>query len=784
MSAQLQSGIHSHDAYVGFWTNWSSGKIQGATVTLTRRNGGLLVAFLALFVATAGRSFWRIICFMLHCFLSKPSSPQDGLYHQRQALLRNNEAALSAAWQLLEMMVVWKKSFRSPMSATRCQNRMLVPIQFRTNVIRHGICKKRFPRDLGFNDYSKAADKVYRRLLPITAAAITISVCFTIAGIFSSNVTTNDGNEILLTGRNCGILDLDTILNNITLLDAARSQDARRAQGFFDYVRTCYGEGNTAGTDRCRFYVKPRLALQVDSNAPCPFTNEICHSTTGNLRLDTGYINIHEDLGINAPPKDRFSLRIVHQCAPLKADGYTTIETEIDRNNSNVPVNFTRVYYGSWNNMNFPEYKNYTFQKGMPYTRTMSKYSLGLDSDYELGFVEAYQNNSLNRAIRFEPIPQLLVPNADLALYFLSAPYVVFQNKVDDPWFSAHGEGPMTRNLATGKVVARYFTKDAMISTVGCTTQQQICNPNTGKSIQPRCEELRGEYMNYQQSTSKLWDTDSQRETFEWVYSIFKRSRLTMINLVQFAGPTALAARHSLFSGNQGVLPSNQWQIEMENIVSASLASLQDVFADASEGPPTAKLHDAWRRPESNNTAAKRACQNQKLISTKFFSFSVLGLSLILSLGAIFIILEFCLEPVIGQLHKSTYSRPRDIEPAENIQNSSNPADKEFKNRTRQIETLHAERRVTDLSRASTQISLYDTMKAARHMEWNSNSTFQLQRLAHDGIGCGTWERTSSNVPVTRPNQTLAMIGIRGPSGRHLCLVSPDKIEIGEEIKK
>lgn len=43
--------------HLGFWTNWSHGRVKGATITLTHRNGALLTAFLALFVAFAGTSF-------------------------------------------------------------------------------------------------------------------------------------------------------------------------------------------------------------------------------------------------------------------------------------------------------------------------------------------------------------------------------------------------------------------------------------------------------------------------------------------------------------------------------------------------------------------------------------------------------------------------------------------------------------------------------------------------------------------------------------------------------
>lgn len=40
--------------HTGVWINWSKGSIPGATLTLTTRNGGIMIAVLALFVQLAG----------------------------------------------------------------------------------------------------------------------------------------------------------------------------------------------------------------------------------------------------------------------------------------------------------------------------------------------------------------------------------------------------------------------------------------------------------------------------------------------------------------------------------------------------------------------------------------------------------------------------------------------------------------------------------------------------------------------------------------------------------
>jgi hypothetical protein len=111
MSSIAQGGGVYDDVYLGFWTNWSQDKVHGATVTLTQNNGGLLIAFVALFVGAAGKSFWKLLCFALHRLLSAPTVPQDGLYHQRQAILRNSETSLQGGCQLFKSMLAWKRKY-------------------------------------------------------------------------------------------------------------------------------------------------------------------------------------------------------------------------------------------------------------------------------------------------------------------------------------------------------------------------------------------------------------------------------------------------------------------------------------------------------------------------------------------------------------------------------------------------------------------------------------------------------------------------------------------------
>ena len=67
------------------------------------------------------------------------------------------------------------------------------------------------------------------------------------------------------------------------------------------YVTQCYGSSSSGA---CNVFAKKNLAYNT-SDEVCPFeSSDICISTNSTpIRLDSGLINSHNDLGINALPK-------------------------------------------------------------------------------------------------------------------------------------------------------------------------------------------------------------------------------------------------------------------------------------------------------------------------------------------------------------------------------------------------------------------------------------------------------------------------------------------------
>lgn len=275
--------------YTGVWTNWSRGKILGATLTLNRQDADLLIAFTAFFIAFIATRTWRILCFCLHR-LSSTSGPRDIIYHQRQAILRNSsspENSIYLFWQLL-----W---------ATRHRKKAL-------------------------------------RVLPIISTAVICVMFFALAGGFSSRLSTGVGNEVLISSANCGTAYPPLVSEDVNIAYAFRPYCAKKIMDAANYAQRCYTVNS--GAD-CSSFVKPRLESRQDFNASCPFSGSMCRTQSSNILLDSGYIDSHKHLGLNSPIDQRILWRHVVHCAPLVTEGFTS--------QGNKSQAFTKYHYGNLN---------------------------------------------------------------------------------------------------------------------------------------------------------------------------------------------------------------------------------------------------------------------------------------------------------------------------------------------------------------------------------------------------------------------------------------------------
>lgn len=100
----------------------------------------------------------------------------------------------------------------------------------------------------------------------------------------------------------------------------------------------------------------------------------------------------------------------------------------------------------------------------------------------------------------------------------------------------------------------------------------------------------------------------------------------------------------------------------------------------------------------------------QKVRSSEYYSFNVLGISIILFVGLFFMLLAGFIETI-----------------ATSIGNRFDP-DKQHN-------------------------------PPYSRLEWDCNSYFDLQRLAHQALGVGTWSRSRTGIPVTALGEQLGVVG-------------------------
>ncbi|KUI58112.1 hypothetical protein VP1G_05369 [Cytospora mali] len=279
-----------YEVQIGTWINWSRGRIMGATLTLNRTDGNLLIAFTAFFVGLVSSRFWRIACFIAHRLYSTPE-PRDALHHQKLAILCNSASAGTGLWTFLQLAWTWCGT------AKRC----------------------------------------FVRTLPSVLTSAFCLAAFTTAGGFSSQISSGMGNEVLIKGDNCAIVSFqaDDVADTINISSSWTSNKVNNAA---NYAQQCYSTISSGMFD-CSPFVKANLPSTVDKKADCPFKESIYRSNDSNLLLNTGYINTNKHLGINFPSGQNILFRSVAQCVPLVTEGYKW-------NASETWKNFTRYNYG------------------------------------------------------------------------------------------------------------------------------------------------------------------------------------------------------------------------------------------------------------------------------------------------------------------------------------------------------------------------------------------------------------------------------------------------------
>ncbi|OJD30592.1 cytochrome p450 protein [Diplodia corticola] len=618
--------------HVGTWTNWSYGRILGVTLTLPRREGDLLIAFFALFVTIVGTSVWRISCFTLHQLYSREAA-RDGLYHQRQAILRNSANGASGLWSFLQVTWSWRGNSR----------------------------------------------RLYRRIIPVITLTILLLGLFAAASGFSSRIATTMGNEVLLSAQRCGALDPNAAQNFTGYESSIVAYWSQRLNVYANYAEQCYS--NKSDLNSCQTFINKQLKTTVDRNASCPFHGNIC-STSSNIRFDTGFLDSHYDLGLNSPPSERYLYRRTTHCGPLRTEGRKKLVYD-----NETGANLWRYYFG--------EQLDAPFTYEYPGLSSGDEWG-GTTADYTLKpLISITENGTRNWAENeFWPIPEMDYPDSDVMLFFLSPNRIVFLEEINDPWYSAHKyAGQIGNSFAQNDPSAEYlnvYFRDDAASVLGCILQDQFCNPNLPpdkRCVSTATSGYDAVFNLWKDKKAQLRVKSAIEAHFAFVASIS--------SVVEILGVPALTSRYKLAAGMQRALPDNQWQLDVEHWHETSMAYLQGTYIDAATRPSDPEFLPYLVEPKGDDE--RYFCRNQKIRSTAYTNFSVFYLALVFSLGAVVIILSYTLEQLVATIQRR-----------------------------------------------------YNLDKHAR-LEWCTNETLQLQRLAHEellGLRGVTWKGCTGGVPV------------------------------------
>lgn len=260
------------------------GGIVGSTLTLSARNSAVFIAFVALFVGFSGGQLWSVLAFLISTTRST-SAPQDGFYHQQQAILRNNPQPTGVAWAMLKLSSAWK-----------------------------GAAKKPRTRAYGFVIFS-----------------LTYVAAFFLAGVFSAKITSNDSEVRLVPVQDCGTWSYPFLSEFDPTKNTFKEYAIQRQEYWIDvnqliltshaHMLQCYNSTASQLNEMCLPYGRNEVSWTRHLNVSCPFAKDMC--VTDAIQFDTGFMSTSFHYGIDTK-EDHIEYRRVMTCAPITTEGYVS----------------------------------------------------------------------------------------------------------------------------------------------------------------------------------------------------------------------------------------------------------------------------------------------------------------------------------------------------------------------------------------------------------------------------------------------------------------------------
>ena len=152
------------------------------------------------------------------------------------------------------------------------------------------------------------------------------------------------GDEVLIRSDNCGFFQYGNEPDGTTDSMAFDAKSLNDTLSSAAYARACYGS-DTSNILQCNQYAQPQLTYTVDQNASCPFAPGFCRHNLA-YQMDSGHIDSHTALGINARTEDRITYRKLTTCAPIALANYTQVINGTQENGLIIGDVFISYLYG------------------------------------------------------------------------------------------------------------------------------------------------------------------------------------------------------------------------------------------------------------------------------------------------------------------------------------------------------------------------------------------------------------------------------------------------------
>jgi hypothetical protein len=279
--------------------------------------------------------------------------------------------------------------------------------------------------------------------------------------------------------------------------------------------------------------------------------------------------------------------------------------------------------------------------------------------------------------------------DADLTLMYMTSNSISNIYPTNDPFYNTPVSGNVTRAV-DGITTTRYLPQNDF-DLLGCYDQHQFCNPANGNCTQLLSLSVLSDAM------YSIGLNPSQLSTAGRILTNLPMT--TIFNAVEGRGAAALLASQSVFGTTQVLpLPDNQWQLEVGNLFSVSLAKLQQGIIDYATGPSEPQLLKYQQKPTDPNDQAQ--CKNQKVKNQSTSkNFDLEALIIVIAVGAVLIALGYACD---------TFDR---------------------------ICTCGFGKRSKDRFK-----------QKYRVRQWTIDGVLQLQRLAYTAAGVGSWEGKKNSV--------------------------------------